>query len=190
MRTRRIIASIIDFLILMLFFAAMISFIPLNDKIKDGYAKMDKIEAEAGSYSKLTNEQLDEINKISYEIDHEFVKYYLITSVILIGYFIFVPKLKKDQTFGQKIMKVRLVNDNEITWNIYIIRALLNSGLSLTIFCPLLLYILNRVWYSRVTSILLMTQLMYWVASTIIFLITKEAIHDKITKTKIIEVKR
>ncbi len=190
MRIRRIIASIIDGFILLILLAAMLSIIPLNNKIRDGYAKMDEIEAKAESYNKLTTAERDEINEISYDIEHEFVKYYLIISGILIVYFIFIPKIKKDQTLGQKIMKVRLVNDSSITWNIYIIRALLNSGLSLMIFCPLLLYILNRVWYSRATSILIMAQLIYWVVSFVMLLVSKETIHDKITKTRIIEVKR
>ena len=87
-------------------------------------------------------------------------------------------------------MKIRLVSDSKITTNIYVLRALLNSGLSLVLINPLLLYILNRVWYSNIASILLITQVLYWLISFAIFLVTKETIHDKITKTKIIEVKR
>ena len=190
MRFRRIIANIIDIIILLLVFAAMLSFIPLNDKIKDNYAKIDKIESRVSSYNDLTADEIDQINAIFYENEFEFVKYYLISSIILIVYFIFIPKWRKDQTIGQRILKIRLVNDDKITYNVYVIRTLLNTGLILTIVCPLLLYFLNRVWYSRVTSILVIIQLMYWIISFLMLLISKTTIHDKITKTRIIEVKR
>lgn len=182
MRIRRIIASIIDIVILLFLFAGMISFFPLNDEIKEGYAKIEEIEN--------TTRDRNEINKVSYEMEHEFIKYYLMSSLILICYFIFIPKWRKDQTIGQRIMKVRLVNDNEVTMNAYVIRALLNSGLSLLLMFPLLIYILDRVWYPRATSILIMTQILYWFVSLVMLLISKETIHDKLTKTKIIEVKR
>ena len=190
MRFRRMIASIIDLIILRFVFSLVLSIIPLNSKIKTNYAKLDEIEKSVASYDDLSEEDLDKMDEILYETEHEFVKYYLISSVVLIGYFILIPKYKKDQTFGQKIMKIRLVSDSKITTNIYVLRALLNSGLSLVLINPLLLYILNRVWYSNIASILLITQVLYWLISFVIFLATKETIHDKITKTKIIEVKR
>lgn len=183
MRFRRIIAGFIDVLILSFACALMLSVIPLNDKVKEGYYKIEELQEKV-------NIDYEEINKISYEIEHYFVKYYLIFALVLIGYFIFIPKYRKDQTIGQKIMKVRLTSENEITFNAYIIRALLNTGLSLMLFLPLLLYFLNRIWYSRVTSILILIQIIYWIISFFMLLITKETIHDKITKTKIIEVKR
>jgi uncharacterized RDD family membrane protein YckC len=186
MRIRRIIAATIDIVILLFAFSLMLSIIPLNKETRDGYARIEEIEKKEN----ITSADLEEINEISYEIDHYFVKYYLIFSLILIGYFIFIPKYRKDQTIGQKIMKVRLISENPITFNTYIIRALLNSGLTLLLFLPLLLYILNIVWYSNVASILILIQFAYWIISFIMILIKKEAIHDKITKTKIIEVKR
>lgn len=190
MRIRRITAAIIDIIILAFALAAMLSFIPLSKSIKDNYAKIDAIEGNVQKYSELTSEQLEEINKISYETEHEFIKYYLIFSLVLIIYFILIPMYRKDQTIGQKIMKIRLTNDTKVTANIYVIRALLNSGLCLLLICPLLLYILNRVWYSRVTSVLIFIQFTYWFINFIMLILIKETIHDKITKTKIIEVKR
>ena len=186
MRCRRIIAAIIDIIILIFALALMLSVIPLNPKIRDGYNKIDLIE----NGTSPTSEKIDEINEIQYELEFEFVKYYLIFSLILIVYFIFIPKNRNNQTLGQKIMKVRLIGEGDITYNIYVIRALLNSSLSLLIILPLLLYFLSEVWYSNVAAIMILIQFVYWVVSFVMLLLTKETIHDKITKTKIIEVKR
>ncbi len=190
MRTRRIIASIIDIIILLIVFASMLSFWPLTKESREKYNRISKIESSVKNYNDFTSEQKNEIMKLSYEIDHDIVRYYLVFSLILIVYFVLIPKFRKDQTFGQKIMKIRLVSDDNVTINTYVIRLLLNSGVTLLLIYSLSLYIFNVVWYSRVTSLVAMIQIIYWIISLVMLLVTKETIHDKLTKTRIIEVKR
>ena len=190
MRFRRIIASILDILVILLIFSAVLSFIPLNNTIRTKYNEIGKIEEKITDYRNLSEEERNKIMDINYEAEHEMVKYYLIMSVVIIIYFIFIPKYRKDQTIGQHLLKVRLVSDGEITFNTYIVRALLNSTLSIMIFFPIFLYIFNAIWYSNVTGIFILIQFVYWIISFFMLIIKGETIHDKITKTRIIEVKR
>ena len=186
MRFRRIIASIIDLALLLFTFSAVIGIFPLTNETRNNYNKIDEIEKK----SELTADEEKELNKLYYEIEHENVKYYLMFSVILIIYLIIIPKYRKDQTIGQRIMKIRLVSDSTITMNTYVIRAVLNSGISIFLISSLMLYILNIVWYSMLASILILFQITYWFISFIMLLISNQTLHDRITRTKIIEVKR
>ena len=180
MRFRRIIAAFIDIILVGLAFTLISSIIP-SKSTQERINKIEELKLE---------EKNEEIDEILYELEKENVKYYLIFSLIIIVYFIIIPKYYKDQTYGQKVMKIRLVSEDEITFNTYTIRALMNSGIILLIFFSLFVYFLDIVWYSRVTSLILIIQITYWLVSFVIFIITKEAIHDKLTNSKIIEVKR
>ena len=190
MRIRRIIAATIDIFIMLIILAVILIFIPFNDTIRTKNAEINELAPNFASLKNLDDAEKSKMTNLNYEVEHEMVKYYLIIAVVIIVYFIFIPKIKKDQTFGQKMLKVRLVSDNQITLNTYIIRAILNTGLILMIFCPLFVYIFNAIWYSIVASILYLIQIIYWLVSLFMLLITSETIHDKLTNTKIIEVKR
>ncbi len=188
MRYRRITAAILDILILIFIASFVFNIMPLNEKIENNYSEIGKIESKG--YSNLTEEDKKTVNDLSYEVEREMVKSYLIFSGVLIVYFIVIPFKFKNQTFGQRIRKVRLVSYEAITMNTYTIRAVLNSGLILMIFFPLFIYILNAVWYPIFAAIIFLLQILYWIVNIFMLLITKSTIHDRITKTKVIEVKR
>ncbi len=190
MRYRRITAAILDIFVLIFIISFTISAFPLSNEIKDKYYEIAKIESGVKKYSEFTVEQKNEINKITFEIERGMVKYYIIMIVIITIYFILIPAYLNGQTVGQHIRKVRLISDEKITLNTYIIRSTLNSGLFLMILLSILLYILNAIWYSRVETILFFVQFIYWIVCFLMLLIKGETIHDKITKTKVIEVKR
>ena len=77
MRFRRMIASIIDLIILLFVFSLVLSIIPLNSKIKTNYAKLDEIEKSVASYDDLSEEDLDKMDEILYETEHELDILYL-----------------------------------------------------------------------------------------------------------------
>ena len=190
MRYRRITAAILDIIILLFIASFIFSVFPINETIRSKYNEISEIESKFSKYSEISKEDQDKITELMYETEKEFVKYYLMFSIVLIVYFIIIPYKFKDQTIGQKIRKVRLVSDEKITMNTYVIRAIMNSGLCLTILFPLFIYISNAIWYSILVSILYLMQVFYWVVSLFTLIITKHTTHDKLTHTEIIEVKR
>ena len=189
MRYRRITAAILDIIILLFIASFIFSVFPINETIRSKYNEISEIESKFSKYSEISKEDQDKITELMYETEKEFVKYYLMFSIVLIVYFIIIPYKFKDQTIGQKIRKVRLVSDEKITMNTYVIRAIMNSGLCLTILFPLFIYISNAIWYSILVSILYLMQVFYWVVSLFTLIITKHTTHDKLTHTEIIEVK-
>ena len=190
MRYRRITAAIADIIIFTFLMSLIIYVFPLDAETKEKYYKVIEIEESVSNMNDLTSEQRNEITTLSFEVEHTLVKYYLIAAILIVVYFVLIPMYLNNQTVGQHIRKVRLVSDDKITINTYIIRAILNSGLILLILLPFFLYISNAIWYSRINTILILSQFTYWIISIFMLLITKKTIHDKLTRTSIIEVKR
>lgn len=190
MRYRRITAAILDVLIFFIIVSSLASVMPLNKTAIQLSNQLNNYLSEIETIEAITEK--NEIIETAYLFDRETSYFYIIVALVIIIYFVFIPKWLNGKTVGQYIRKVKLVSENEekVTLNQYIIRALLNSGLFLTILMPLFIYICNAIWYSNVTSFLCMVQLIYWLISLVMLIIKKKTIHDYITKTKIIEVKR
>ncbi|MBQ4634386.1 MAG: RDD family protein [Bacilli bacterium] len=189
MRYRRITAAIYDILIFMFIFIIISSFVPIS---KNAAELSNQLNNYTNNFLNLSQAEQNEMIETAYLLDRETSYVYMIWSLLIIGYFVFIPKWLDGKTLGQYFRKVKLVSetDEKVTLNQYIIRALLNSGLFLTILAPLFIYICDAIWYSNVTSILCLIQFIYWIVSFVVLIIKKKTIHDYVTNTKIIEVKR
>lgn len=187
---RILMANLIDFLFIFVLMALLTIVFPLNDKAKETERKLETIFYEVDSYTNIEPEKRLEMFELSYEFERSITPYYLLLAGVMLIYFIIYPKKHKNQTYGERIMKIRLTSEKEITYNTFIVRALLTKGLALVIIFPLMLYFLNAIWYSNVTTILILIQIVYWLVSFLFVIFKKETLHDKLTNTKIIEVKR
>jgi len=192
MRYRRITAAILDILIIFIIIASFASIMPLNKNAIQLSGEFNGYLVNIENIPKMTEAEKNQMIETAYLLDRETSYFYIIVALVIIIYFVFIPRWLNGKTVGQYVRKVKLVSENEekVTLNQYIIRALLNSGLFLIILMPLFIYICNAIWYSNVTSFLYMVQLIYWFISLVMLIIKKKTIHDYITKTKIIEVKR
>lgn len=189
---RRITAAILDILIVSIIIASLASVMPLSKNAIQIANEYNNYLTNIDDFTKITASEKEQIIEMAYLFDRETSYFYVVVALVITIYFVFIPKWLNGKTIAQYIRKVKLVSENEekVNLNQYIIRALLNSGLFLMILMPLFIYICNAIWYSNVTSILCIVQLIYWFISLIMLLIKKKTIHDYITKTKIIEVKR
>lgn len=190
MRYKRITAAILDIIIFMMLFFSIFSVIPVNENAQKLNIQLNEYTSK--NLAELTSAEKNQMMEIAYSLDRETSYMYIIISLVIIIYFILIPKWLNGKTLAQHIRKVKLVRDDgeKPTINQYIIRAMLNSGLILTMLVPLFIYIFNAIWYSNVASILCLLQFIYWIVSFSMLIIKKKTIHDYVTKTKVIEVKR
>lgn len=190
MRYKRITAAILDILLFLIIYLSVARIIPVSQNAMKLSGQL--YEVTESNVLSLKGVNRNQAMELIYQLDRETSYIYIVFALILIIYFAIIPMWLKGKTLGQYIRKVKLVgeNDEKVTLNKYIICALLNSGLFLVIFMPLFVYISNAIWYSRVASILCLLQVIYWIVSLIMLIVKKKTIHDYVTKTKIIEVKR
>lgn len=188
---RRLTANIFDFLLVLIIIFSIISIIPQSKNAEN-------ISKELNTYIgkdlfTLKGEERNQAIDLAYSLDRETTYLYnIVAALVMIVYFIFIPKYLKGKTLGKYFRKIKLVNEDisEVNYNTLTYRALLNTGLFIIILLPFFVYICNAFWYFNITLILMALQLLFWLISAIILIIKKKSLVDYLTKTKIIEVKR
>ncbi len=187
---RRLTANIFDFLLVLIIIFSIISIIP-QSKNAENISKELNTYLEKDLFS-LKGEERNQAIDLAYSLDRETTYSYVIIALVMIVYFIFIPKYLKGKTLGKYFRKIKLVNEDisEVNYNTLTYRALLNTGLFIIILLPFFVYICNAFWYFNITLILMALQLLFWLISAIILIIKKKSLVDYLTKTKIIEVKR
>ncbi len=128
---------------------------------------------------------------ISYDISRETAGLSIITVGIYILYFIVFQYKRNGQTLGKKLLKLRVVsnNDEELTMNSFAIRSLLVNSiffdiilLSVTILCTKDVYFISSLVIEFIEY-----SLLFAIALTVLTRKDKRGIHDLITNTKVIK---
>lgn len=189
--SKRLLAFIIDMIILGI--ASSILTFPFSNT--ENYKKLTKESTQVmEDYldKKITPETyLSRSSDISYDLSKEIGLKTIITIGIYILYFIVYQFYNNGKTLGKKLMKIRIVSDNdkgELSMNQIAVRSLIINSilvnlitLSVTIFGTKDVYFIT----SMVMQVLDMI-LMFTIAIMILSREDKRGLHDIITHTKVI----
>lgn len=111
----------------------------------------------------------------------------LLNAFLIIGYFVVYPFYKKGQTFGQKKMKIKVVNNRDELPSIeqLMIRNLVINGLLYILVSLSMLYIVSRQYYFTLITILGIIQLFIVFYSTymVIYKKDKKGLQDILSNT-------
>jgi uncharacterized RDD family membrane protein YckC len=189
----RLIAFFVDIIILSIFIAIITFWVPSNDSkaYKDAVENESKIMEKFKDGEITTQEFIKQYFENYYIKDKETVLISLITVVVSLGYFGTFAFYNNGQTFGKKLMKIKIVSNDgkEAPHLSLIIRALIiNSILTSMLSCVLILFI-EKNQYIYTIGLLQLIQTMVLIASLIMvaFRNDKRGIHDIISKTKVIQ---
>lgn len=188
---KRVLSYIIDLLVVLLITFLICLIIPKENNLYKVQGSMN-----------LLNEQIlkKEINFSTYfnnysilihEIDGYNYINYIVTLIIIVLYFIILPKLLKGQTIGMKLLKLRLIekNKDEISINSLIIRSLIFNGI-LYFMGLIILHLLfsDKIYFISVI-ILGIIQILLVITSCfmIIYRKDKRGLHDILSSSKVIE---
>lgn len=188
---KRVLSYIIDLLVVLLITSLICLIIPKENNLYKVQGSMN-----------LLNEQIlkKEINFSTYfnnysilihEIDGYNYINYIVTLIIIILYFIILPKLLKGQTIGMKLLKLRLIekNKDEISLRTLIIRSLIFNGILYFIGLIILHLLFNDKIYFISVIILGIIQILLVITSCfmIIYRKDKRGLHDILSSSKVIE---
>lgn len=186
---KRIVAYGIDIVIasLALF---IISFLPI-DPYKDKYNESYKEYSEVAKKGKDADE--DELIKLNYQVYKYKTFSNIYGAVIVLAYFGGVQYLLGGQTLGKKLMKLRVVsnNDKKLTvWN-YLLRIIILNNIVFTLINIVAVYLTSGVNFYYVTYVIsMLTSLMYMLnLMMIMFRSDGRGIHDYLAGTKVIDAK-
>ena len=188
--SKRLYAYILDIIILGIVLMIVNIIIPKNNEIKENNVKLDSLTQNYLDKEINFNEYVNDYSEINYELDKQNIVYTIVNIIFVIVYFIIIPYFFKGQTIGKKFFKIKVFKENKLTITSLIIRNLIINGLAYMSLTLILLFILPYNIYFIITSILTLIQLtiMIIIIIGIIKNNKKLIIHDKLSKTQVVNV--
>lgn len=187
--TKRMLAYLIDIMII-LFTIGIIVNVKEKDKTVMQLRSDIQIVNELHANGEIKfQEYFDRWTVINQQIDQECVIYLIFNILLILIYFVLLPKVWNGQTVGKKILKLQVVStDNkDVTVVQYLIRNMLINGLAQMILLLLFLYLLPSSMYFIFSSILTFIQLILVIISIFMILYRKDkrGLHDIFSGTKV-----
>ena len=189
---KRIIAFVIDIVIVSLV-VSLINLLPLDpykDKYKDAYEKYNEVVQKSTEDEK--NDYKNEIIELNYEVYKYRTYSSMFSATALILYFGVLPLVMNGQTLGKKIMKLRVVSNNEKKINFwkYLIRIVILNNIWLSLINIGAVYVVSGVKFYYVTYVISMLSSLIYMLNLIMVMFRKDnrGLHDMVAGTKVIEV--
>lgn len=198
---RRITAFLLDILLLYFIISLITSirFINLSyDKYNEYYEKYSNVLEDYYDNNIDENEMIEQNKDNFYYLTKYSINYNIVIIVVLIGYFVLFQKFNKGQTLGKKIMKIKVVNENdsEASLGSYFLRTLpmyyiFIGGILPLLINSILVFVLNSSSYFIVNSMVSYLFLFIFIVDVVFILVRKDkrSIHEIISKTKLIDEK-
>ena len=187
---KRIIAFVIDIVIVSLV-VSLINLLPLDpykDKYKDAYEKYNEVVQKSTEDEK--NDYKDEIIELNYEVYKYRTYNSMFSATALILYFGVLPLVMNGQTLGKKIMKLRVVSNNEKKLNFwkYLIRIVILNNIWLSLINVGAVYVVSGVKFYYVTYVISMLSSLIYMLNLIMVMFRKDnrGLHDMVAGTKVI----
>ena len=187
----RVIAYIVDVLLVSIVCSGVLLFIPQNDTYEQYYKEYEQIQSDFISEKIDSREYLDKSKDIIYGLNSNNVISMIIEVVLIILYFIVFQFYNKGQTLGKRLMKIRVVSvkDNELSLDQVAYRALIvNSILFNILAIGAVLFVDKSYYYYAYSGIQLLSSTVFFI-TVLMILFRKDGrgLHDVIAGTKVIQ---
>lgn len=187
----RFIAYIVDILIVSLVCTGIMYVLPKNTNYDKYLKEYEQIQADFIEEKISYDEYLNKAKSITYDLDYNNVISIIAEVVLIILYFVVFQFYNKGQTFGKKLMRLRVVStkDGELTLNQVTYRALIINSILVTILMLAALLFAGRSYYYYTSTVLQYIAAIIEIATLIMILFRKDGrgLHDIIAGTKVIQ---
>lgn len=186
---RRVGAYIIDYFIISILILILTVFIPVTTQEVD---HSNTIISKTSQFAKgeiTLPEYYTDYQEIAYNLAKLDLPINIANVVIIFIYFIIIPYFQNGQTFGKKLLKIRVVKEKgKLTILDLIIRTIINEKLLTLIIALGVVYLTKAALYNTIVSSLNMVQGGLIIASIGMILFRKDrlGLQDIITKTKVV----
>ena len=191
MFSQRVLAFLIDLVFLSMITSLITMFIPVNDTATKLYEEQNRVLEGYVEGTVSMEEYVNQMVDISYDISRQTVIISIVAIVISLLYYVVYPCYNNGQTFGKKLMKIKLVktNDKELTMNDLLIRSMINNSILVNIINVALVLFLGKNLYLSTSSFVSIIQYLVLTISLIMIAFTKNAqgLHDKAVHTEVVQ---
>ena len=190
MFSQRVLAFLIDLVLLSMITSLITMFIPMNDTATKLYEEQNSVLEDYVAGNVPMEEYVNQMIDLGYDISKQTVIISIVTIVISLLYYVVYPCYNNGQTFGKKLMKIKIkkTNDKELSMNDLLIRSMINNSILVNIITIALVLFLSKDLYLSMSSLLSSVQYLVLIISLIMIAFTKNAqgLHDKIAKTEVV----
>ena len=192
MFSQRVLAFLIDLVLLSIICSLITMFVPVNDTATKLYEEQNRVLEGYVDGSVSMEEYVNQMVDLGYDISRQTVIVSIVTIVISLLYYVVYPCYNNGQTLGKKLMKIKLVktNDKELTMNDLLIRSMINNSILVNIINVALVLFLGKNLYLSTSSFVSIIQYLVLTISLIMIAFTKNAqgLHDKVVHTEVVMV--
>lgn len=187
---KRFVAYILDAIIVSLIFSVLTMFIKESNNLINLNNQLNTISENFINKTITMKEYFNQYSSIEYLVNKEMFLQNLFSLILMIGYFVILPYYYKGQTIGKKMMKIKIVKeDDKLTINDLALRSLLANGIAMTFIELALIFLIKDTSYFITISILSFVQFLLVITSVFMILYRKDkkALHDIVCKTLVVD---
>ncbi len=187
---KRIIAYLLDVIFVTFVGTLLTMFIPMSDKYET--ASQELMTAVSDYQNKKISDDvyLEKVADVNYTLNRESVAVSIVSIVLSTVYFVVVAYYMNGQTFGKRIMKIKIVSksDKKLKMNNYLIRSLIIDSLLMNTITVVLILFLTKGAYIKVTDILSSVFGVIYIITFAMMLFRKDGrgLHDMLAGTVVI----
>ena len=188
--TLRLLAFLIDMIILIVISSILTQGLiskkteKLNDKLQNSITEYTSGEITVDDY-------MTQVQDITYELQKTSFAANLVETLLFIAYFIVFQFLNKGQTLGKKLIKIKVVNEEDDEANIFqiIIRTLFVDQILINLLLVILVKVLTKSTYMQVYYIVTAIYYLFILVTCIMMLYRKDklSLHDIMSRTKVVK---
>lgn len=187
---KRFFAYMIDILLIGMIIALFGKVLVDSNKIAYLNNQLNEINEKILTKDAGFNAGFKEYSVLIKQIDMENIMINIVTIILILIYFVFIPKYNNGQTLGLRILKMKIVtrDENPLTINKLMLRNFILNGLAYLSICLTFLYLFSGITYFILISILSFFQLALVIISVfmIIYRGDKRGLQDVLSETKVI----
>ena len=191
MFSQRVLAFLIDLVLISVISFIITTFVPVNDTATKLYEEQNKVLEDYVEGTVSMEEYVNQMVDLSYDISKQTVIVSIVTIVISLLYYVVYPCYNNGQTFGKKLLKIKIkkTNDKELSMNDLLIRGMINNSILVNIINIILVLSLSKSLYLSTSSLLTVIQYLILIVSLVMIAFTKKAqgLHDIIVKTEVVQ---
>lgn len=192
--SKRFRAYLIDVILLFLLLSFISPLIPQNSESSKLAEEVTEVIKEYTEGSTKTEAKQDEVADKLVDLNYRIAKVTYLNQIVSIcaylGYFVVMPIFTKGQTLGKKIMKIKIVdtNDENVSANKLLIRALILYSIAANILNLILLLVVDKSTYMTISGLIGNLFNIILIVSFVMILVRKDkrGLHDLISGTKVI----
>lgn len=191
-RKKRFIAYLIDIIIVGIIITLSSKLLVNTNKIIVLEQQLNEINNNVLNSTFKFKESLIEYAEITKQIDLEKVMVNIVTIIMILIYFVFIPYYNNGQTMGMKTLKTKIEPETgtDLTIKKLMLRNFIINGLLYLSICLTFLYLFPSFIYFILVSILSFIQLGLVIISLFMLLYRRDqrGLQDILSKTRIIEI--